>query len=69
MFDLPRNPHSVAIVVDGEEVFLSFHWSFPAPFFAHEFSEELGRFMDEQVRKSGLIAVEFSDEGQNGAQS
>jgi hypothetical protein len=64
MFGIPKEPQAVAVTTDGQEVFLSFQFTFPTSFHAEVWAQFLEGFVIAEAEKAGLAAdmVEFGVE-------
>jgi hypothetical protein len=64
MFGIPKEPESVAVIADGQEVFLSFHFTFPTFFHAKVWAQFLEGFVIAEAERVGLAVdtVEFEVE-------
>lgn len=63
MLDLPKEPGSVCVSADGNDVFLSFHWELISPRHAANLANELGIWVEEKAADEGysLTVVELGE--------
>lgn len=66
MIRLPSSPASVAIVSDGTDVFLSFHFENDTLADAHDLKRPLTFWLQLFLEMQGIIAVQVSVEDLNG---
>lgn len=67
MFGLPVLPESIAVIRDGGEVFLSFHFSLVSPVVAKAWCQFLEGFLIDEAAKGGWDAEKIEVVENHGA--